>query len=123
MWDWLLNYRGGSFLMDNIDEIQSICKIRGVSYELIDSWALSEILSTIEANNMEIILLEKLPKIAVYSPPDTQHWDDAVTLALAYADIKYDVIFDDEVINNKINDYDWLHLHHEGLYRSIWEIL
>lgn len=111
--DWLLNYRGGSFLMDDIDDIQSICKIRGVSYELIDSWALSEILSTIEANNMEIILLEKLPKIAVYSPPDNQLWDDAVTLALTYADIKYDVIFDDEVINNKINDYDWLHLHHE----------
>ena len=111
--DWLLNYRGGSFLLDDVDEIQSTCKIRGVSYELINSWDLSEILSTIESNNMEIILLEKVPKIAVYSPPDKQPWDDAVTLALTYADIKYDVIFDDEVINNKINDYDWLHLHHE----------
>ena len=111
--DWLLNYRGGSFLMDDIDDIQNVCKIRGVNYEFINSVALSEIFSTIEANNMEIILLEKVPKIAVYSPPGKQNWDDAVTLVLTYADIKYDVIFDDEVINNKIDDYDWLHLHHE----------
>ena len=111
--DWLLNYRGGSFLMDDIDDVQNICKIRGVNYELINSVALSEIFSAIEANNMEMILLEKVPKIAVYSPPGKQNWDDAVTLVLTYADIKYDVIFDDEVINNKIDDYDWLHLHHE----------
>ena len=111
--EWLLNYRGGSFLMDDLSDLQTICKIRGVSFELIDSWKLSDILTSIEANNMDLVLLEKVPKIAVYSPPDKQPWDDAVTLALTYADIEYDIIFDDEVINGKMNDYDWLHLHHE----------
>tara|TARA_B100002051_G_C16663779_1_gene600574 strand:- start:16 stop:1275 length:1260 start_codon:yes stop_codon:yes gene_type:complete len=111
--EWLLNYRGGSFLFDDYSDIKTLCTIRGVSFELVNASKLSNILTDIEANNMDIVLLEKEPKIAVYSPPDKQPWDDAVTLALTYAEIDYDVIFDDEVINGKMNDYDWLHLHHE----------
>ena len=111
--EWLLNYRGGSFLFDDSPDIKTICTVRGVIYESVDAIKLSSILVEIEANNMDIILLEKEPKIAIYSPPDKQPWDDAVTLALTYAEIDYDVIFDDEVINGKISDYDWLHLHHE----------
>ena len=111
--EWILNYRGGSFLLDDYADLQKICTIRGVSFEIVDSQKLSEILVTVEENNMDLVLLEKEPKIAVYSPPDNQPWDDAVTLALAYAEIDYDVIFDDEVIDGSIKDYDWLHLHHE----------
>ena len=111
--EWLLNYRGVSFLLDDNSNLRQSCTIKGVYYELIDSKSLSDIFVSIEENNMDIILLEKVPKIAVYSPPDKQPWDDAVTLALSYAEIEYDIIFDDEVINNKLNDYDWLHLHHE----------
>ena len=111
--EWLLNYRGGSFLIDDDSEIKTFCTIRGVLFEFVNAAKLSAILTEIEANNMDIVLLEKVPKIAVYSPPDKQPWDDAVTLALAYAEIDYDVIFDDEIVNGKFNDYDWLHLHHE----------
>ena len=111
--EWLLNYRGGSFLFDDNSDVKTLCTVRGVSFELIDATKLGGILADIEENNMDIVLLEKKPKIAVYSPPDKQPWDDAVTLALTYSEIDYDVIFDDEVINGKINDYDWLHLHHE----------
>ncbi len=111
--EWLLNYRGGSFLLDDFEGLQKTCTLRGVSFEFVDSQVLSNILITVEENNMDFILLEKEPKIAVYSPPDNQPWDDAVTLALTYAEIDYDVIFDDEVINGDIKEYDWLHLHHE----------
>ena len=111
--DWLLNYKGGSFLLRNNKQIQSECIIRGVSYHIINSAQVNEIYQIIEENNMEIVLLEKSPKIAVYSPPNKQPWDDAVTLALAYAEIKYDVIFDDEVLLGELINYDWLHLHHE----------
>ena len=111
--EWLLNYRGGSFLIDDFEGLQKTCTLRGVSFEFVDSQVLSNILITVEENNMDFVLLEKEPKIAVYSPPDNQPWDDAVTLALTYAEIDYDVIFDDEVINGDIKEYDWLHLHHE----------
>ena len=111
--EWLLNYRGGSFLLDFSQEIKRICNLKGVTYEELNVEEISIIFSTIEEYNMEIILLEKPPKIAVYSPPNKQPWDDAVTLALTYAEINYDIIFDDEVMNNKLNQYDWLHLHHE----------
>ena len=111
--EWLLNYRGGSFLLDISEQIIKNCNLKGVTYEQLNVEEISIIFATIEEYNMEIILLEKPPKIAVYSPPNKQPWDDAVTLALTYAEIKYDIIFDDEVMNNKINQYDWLHLHHE----------
>ena len=96
--DWLLNYKGGSFLLKNNQGIENECIIRGVSYYKINSSELNSIYQIIEENNMEIVLLEKSPKIAVYSPPEKQPWDDAVTLALTYAEIKYDIIFDDEII-------------------------
>ena len=111
--DWLLNYRGGSFMMDATPRIQQECTLKGVYTETVGATQLSKIYSTIEENNMDVVLLEKLPKIAVYSPPDKQPWDDAVTLALSYAEIEYDIIFDEEVLTNKLKEYDWLHLHHE----------
>ena len=111
--NWLLNYKGGSFLLEGKESIQKECMLRGVSYYTVDGSQINNIYKTIEENNMEIVLLEKEPNIAVYSPPGKQPWDDAVTLALAYAEIKYDVIFDDEVLLGKLSNYDWLHLHHE----------
>ena len=111
--EWLLNYRGGSFLMDTHDFIPREGTLRGVAIEAINSSNLGSIFVTIESNNMDIIKLEKSAKIAVYSPPDKQPWDDAVTLALTYAEIDYDVIFDDELFAGALKKYDWLHLHHE----------
>jgi hypothetical protein len=111
--EWLLNYRGGSFLMQNFQGLESECLIRGVSMENLNSTAVNDIYSLIEQENMERVLLEKAPKIAVYTPPNKQPWDDAVTLALTYAEIEYDKVYDDEVMLGKLTDYDWLHLHHE----------
>ncbi len=122
---WLLNYRGGSFLIKNAEEIKNECNIRGVSYEIIADSRATSILAEI-ANpevNMEAVKLEKAPKIAVYSPKMKQPWDDAVTLVLKYAEIKYEVIYDEEIINEQLPLYDWLHLHHEdftGQYGRFW---
>ncbi|MAJ43168.1 MAG: asparagine synthetase B [Candidatus Marinimicrobia bacterium] len=113
MVEWLLNYRGGSFLMDSHDFISREGMLKGVTMESVNTGNLSQIYISIESNNMDIIKLEKSAKIAVYSPPDKQPWDDAVTLALTYAEIDYDVIFDDEIFLGSLNKYDWLHLHHE----------
>jgi len=111
--EWLLNYRGGSFLLDEFSEITEVARVRGVTYETIDSEQALNIFNEINLNNMEIVLLEKAPKIAIYSPPNKQPWDDAVTLALAYAEVPYDVLWDQEVFDEKLARYDWLHLHHE----------
>ena len=111
--EWLLNYRGGSFLLDEFSEITEVARVRGVTYETIDSEQALNIFNEINLNNMEIVLLEKAPKIAIYSPPNKQPWDDAVTLALTYAEVPYDVLWDKEVFNEKLAKYDWLHLHHE----------
>ena len=111
--DWLLNYRNGSFIIDNNNMITKEALIRGITYEPINVNQLNEIYLTIENNNMDIVLLEKAPKIAVYTPEDKQPWDDAVTLALAYAEINYDTVFDHEVLMGELANYDWLHLHHE----------
>ena len=111
--EWLLNYRGGSFLLDEFSEITEVARVRGVSYEIINSEEALNIFNEINLNNMEIVLLEKAPKIAIYSPPNKQPWDDAVTLALTYAEVPYDVLWDKEVFNEKLARYDWLHLHHE----------
>ena len=89
---WLLNYRGGSYLMNDSDEVETMCNIRGVSFEKINSGDVLQIISEIKNNNMDIVTLEKAPKIAVYTPPNSQPWDDAVTLVLNYAQIKYDKI-------------------------------
>ena len=112
---WLLNYKGGSFLIKSNNFIENECKTRNVSYSLIADIQSNKILSDISRNdvNQEIIILEKAPKIAIYSPKNKQPWDDAVTLALTYAEIPYDIIYDKEVINNLLPLYDWLHLHHE----------
>jgi hypothetical protein len=111
--EWLLNFRGGSFLMPFFPELENECLIRGVRSEKIDPVAVNHIYTTIEQENMERVLLEKAPKIAVYTPPNRQPWDDAVTLALTYAEIEYDKVYDEEVMAGKLSEYDWLHLHHE----------
>jgi hypothetical protein len=111
--EWLLNYRGGSFLIDNYEDIVRELRLRDVKYETAPSGSELNIYATIENNNMDIVLLEKAPKVAVYSPPGKQPWDDAVTLALEYAEVDYEVIGDAEVLDGKLTDYDWLHLHHE----------
>jgi hypothetical protein len=111
--EWLLNYRGGSFLMDSHPAIVKELRLRGVRFEEVSPADLLQLYATIDENNMDIALLEKAAKIAVYSPPNKQPWDDAVTLALTYAEIDYDVVFDEEVLSGKLTEYDWLHLHHE----------
>ncbi|MCK9556432.1 MAG: asparagine synthetase B [Candidatus Cloacimonetes bacterium] len=110
---WLLNYRGGSFLLQSAPEIIAICNIRGVRFESISSAEVAAIYQEIQEANMEAVTLEKEPKIAVYIPPNTLPWDDAVSMALEYAEIDYDRLWDDEVLSGKLADYDWLHLHHE----------
>lgn len=113
--DWLLNYRGGSFMVDYHDFIAAECRIRGVSFVALGGAEAARIYSEVqqEDNNMDVVRLEKPPRVAVYVPPGFHPWDDAVTLALEYAEIKYDKLWDDEVLEGKLNEYDWLHLHHE----------
>lgn len=113
--DWLLNYKGGSFMCKYHPKIQNELVVRGVSYDIISDAQATSILSEIAspALNYDVMKLEKYPRIAVYSPKSKQPWDDAVTLVLSYAEIPYDVIFDDEVLNDLLPKYDWLHLHHE----------
>lgn len=112
---WLLNYKGGSFLLEDREAYRKECKIRGVSYELVSDTEAAGILELIASpsQNMEAVTLEKAPKIAVYSPKDKMPWDDAVTMVLNYAEIPYDVIYDTEVLTDKLLQYEWLHLHHE----------
>ncbi len=113
--NWLLNFRGGSFLVQNNKEIENECLIRGVSYEIIPDAKAQSILEEISnpEANLDAVKLEKAPKVAVYSPKSKLPWDDAVTLVLTYAEIPYDVVYDDEIIQGKLPSYDWLHLHHE----------
>lgn len=113
--DWLLNYRGGSFMCKYNPKIQNEMVIRGVSFDIISDADANSIITEISspAANYDIMKLEKYPRIAVYSPKSKQPWDDAVTLVLTYAEIPYDVIFDDEVLDGLLPKYDWLHLHHE----------
>ena len=123
--DWLLNYRGGSFLMKYSQTMESECKIRGVSYEVIADAKVTVILNEINdpSVNMDMVKLEKEPKIAVYSPKNKLPWDDAVTMVLTYAEIPYDILYDDEVLKGNLPKYDWLHLHHEdftGQYNRFW---
>ena len=112
---WLLNYRGGAFLMPDSPEIQKECQIRGVSFEVISDSKTEQILTDISSpsQNMDAVVLEKAPKIAVYSPKGNLPWDDAVTMVLTYAEIPYTVIYDEEVLSDQLILYDWLHLHHE----------
>ncbi|MEM6685935.1 MAG: asparagine synthetase B [Bacteroidota bacterium] len=127
---WLLNYRGGSFLLPAVDAVEKECKIRGISYEILSDSRTTEILEEIASpsKNQEAVILEKAPKVAVYSPKGNVPWDDAVTMVLTYAEIPYDVVYDEEVLADDLIKYDWLHLHHEdftgqygkfyGIYRA-----
>jgi len=112
---WLLNYRGGSFLLPDAEEIRKECKIRGVSFEVLSDAETNTILDDISSpsQNMENVILEKAPKVAVYTPKGKQPWDDAVTLVLTYAEIPFTPIYDEEVLSDGLLLYDWLHLHHE----------
>ncbi|PQJ17186.1 asparagine synthetase B [Nonlabens tegetincola] len=112
---WLLNYRGGSFLMPETDAIKKELTIRGVSYESLNEGETAQILEFIASpsQNMQEVVLEKAPKIAVYTPTGKQPWDDAVTMVLTYAEIPYTKVYDKEVLNDELLLYDWLHLHHE----------
>lgn len=123
--EWLLNYRGGSFLMKYAQQLENECKVRGVSYEVIADAKVTSILNEISdpSVNMDLVKLEKAPKIAVYSPKSKLPWDDAVTLVLTYAEIPYEVIYDEEVLKGDLPKYDWLHMHHEdftGQYGRFW---
>jgi hypothetical protein len=113
--DWLLNYRNGSFLIDFADFIAAECRIRGVSFEPVAGSQAAQLYSEVQAegNNMDVVRLEQAPRVAVYVPPTFQPWDDAVTLAMQYAEIPYEKIWDKEVLEGALKKYDWVHLHHE----------
>lgn len=113
--DWLLNYRGGSFMTDYSDIIVAECRIRGVAFETLDGASASIIYSEVQSENvnMDVVRLEKAPKVAIYATPGDLPWDDAVYLALQYAEIPFDLLWDEEIISGKLDKYDWVHLHHE----------
>ena len=113
--DWLLNYKGGSFLLDYDDKIANECRLEGVAFNEVSLSEATDIYAFVQSdeNNMDVVRLEKAPKIAVYVPPGFQPWDDAVTLALEYAKVPYDKIWNDEILHGDLQKYDWLHLHHE----------
>lgn len=113
--DWMLNYRGGSFIIDANTVIIAECRIRGVYFEQLTATEAGAIYAEVqdEKSNMDAIKLEKPPKIAVYTPPGSRPWDDAVTMVLDYAEVSYDKVWDEEVLAGKLSEYDWLHLHHE----------
>ncbi len=122
---WLLNYRGGSFMFKHHPTLEGECVVRGISYEIIADVQQNAILVEIAdpQSNMDEMKLQKAPKIAVYTPKNKLPWDDAVTLALTYAEVPYDVVYDEDVINGALPLYDWLHLHHEdftGQYGKFW---
>jgi hypothetical protein len=124
---WLLNYRGGSFLVQHSTAFENECMVRGVSCESITDAQAAAILDEIAQPdvNQDAVAMNKAPKIAVYSPPNKQPWDDAVTLVLTYAEIPYDIIYDEEIFNGKLKEYDWLHLHHEdftGQFGKFWRV-
>lgn len=111
--EWFLNYRGGSFLLPDRNDVRREAALRGVSFEPIGGAEEATIRGLIQENNMESVVLEKAPKIAIYTPPNSTPWDDAVTMALTYAEIDYETIWDPEVLDGSLGEYEWLHLHHE----------
>src|SRR5690606_23509175 len=113
--DWLLNYRGGSFLLDHSEKILSECLVEAVYFEQVSLSEASQIYAEVQSedNNMDVVRLETAPKIAVYVPPGFVPWDDAVTLVLEYAKVPYEKIWNDEVLKGDLSEFDWLHLHHE----------
>ena len=122
--EWLLNYRDGSFMTDSHALIAEEAQIRGVSFTRVSEAEAAAMYAAIDAGNMEVVRLEKAPRIAVYTPPNSQPWDDAVTLVLEYAGIEYAKIWDEEVLQGELSEYDWLHLHHEdftGQYGKFYQ--
>ncbi|HMB94129.1 MAG TPA: hypothetical protein VKP65_24990 [Rhodothermales bacterium] len=124
--DWLLNYRGGSFLMATFPELEQELAIRGVHFEKLSGAQTAQVISTVEseATNTAVVRLEKPPRIAVYAPKQTLPWDDAVLLALTYAEVPYEMVYDNDVLDGKLSEYDWLHLHHEdftGQYGKFYQ--
>lgn len=111
--EWLLNYRGGSFFLESGPATERDCLLSGVTFESAGGSEASAVYDEIERSNMEVVLLEKAPRVAIYGPPTMEPWDDAVTLALTYAEIPFDRIWDDDMLGGKLAQYDWLHLHHE----------
>ncbi len=111
--EWLLNYRSGSFVLPDRPDVRREAALRGVTVNTITAGDLAQLHQTIEQANMETVMLEKAPKIAVYTPSNVNPWDDAVTMALEYAEIPYDKVWDPEVMQGRLKEYDWLHLHHE----------
>ena len=111
--EWLLNYRAGSFLLPDAPAIRREAALRGVTVEDASAGEVARIRATIAESNMETVILEKAPQIAVYTPTNASPWDDAVTMALTYAEVPYEEIWDPEVLQGRLADYDWLHLHHE----------
>ncbi len=113
--DWLLNYRGGSFMFDYSDQLALKCRIKGVAFQQISIQESVQIYSLVQSDeqNMDVVRLEKAPEIAVYVPPNFKPWDDAVTLALDYAEVPYSKIWIEEILRGDLQKYDWLHLHHE----------
>jgi len=111
--EWLLNFRGGSFLLPDNPAVRREAALRGVSIEAMDAPAEARMRATIQSSNMEAVPLERAPKVAIYTPPNSEIWDDAVTMALEYAGIPYETIWDDDVLGDGLSDYEWIHLHHE----------
>jgi hypothetical protein len=111
--EWLLNYRGGSFLLPDLPHVRREAALRGVTVQPMDPGAEARMRATIDGANMEAVPLEKAPKVAIYTPPNSTPWDDAVTLALTYAGIEYETIWDGDVLADELDDYEWIHLHHE----------
>ncbi|RKZ24908.1 asparagine synthetase B, partial [bacterium] len=111
--EWLLNYRGGSFLLPDLPDIRKLCERMGVRYEVLSQDEVNDIYALMERENMERVVLEKAPRIAVYIPEREGPWDDAVCLAMEYAGIPYDRIYDEDILRGKLKKYDWIHLHHE----------
>lgn len=117
--EWLLNFRGGAFLLADTDSVRRRASLAGVTFEPIGNGDLQGIRAEIAASNMDAVVLERAPRIAVYTPPSSQPWDDAVTLALEYAGISYTKVWDEEVLSGSLERYDWLHLHHEDFTGQI----
>lgn len=113
--DWLLNYRGGAFMADYTEFLAAECRVRGVSFETLSGARTAQVYSEVQSEeaNMDVVRMETVPRVAVYVPPNFQPWDDAVTMAMEYAEIPYDKVWDKEVLEGKLSEYDWLHLHHE----------
>lgn len=123
--DWLLNYRGGSFMMSATPEVEQELRVRGVSFETISGNEASRILAEVddESTNSSVVRLEEAPEIAVYAPDHALPWDDAVRLALEHADVPHDVIYDDAVLDGQLEEYDWVHLHHEDFTGQLGKFL